>query len=841
MGWGSGCGYYAVCGLMIFRSVRESFIRAKYVQHAFVHPHPNFERPEIPVPPLSIPDLLTPSKSPLTASLGSSSPRSPGNKRSFSPSVKRRSPRSLTGSLRLPYRPASTSSSINPSDRSTPVDSEDDLPPRSDFATTVDPSSSSMQLLAENLKKLERSGKLKNWGNFNLGDKLGDKIKSAKRSSKKITGYALSKLGGQGTILRRGKRSKSKEGVREVHSDTEDGDDLSTSSTPLLQSMSASTHNLSISSVPPPKPPRTFKTKVLGQGYCDKEEDEKDDLLKMCEDDFSLDVLNALKQVGSVIDEGGVQEGEEPLSKSESMVMTNGLLPSERSGDLEPSLVKRSESSPLLMHLSLPPTQEEDLKRSSPDLLQRSSHSIGLQPIAEAKSETLDTTDGDRGVRLVSSVPLRRKACPAPPTASLPQSYLAGYEAKASAVGEDDDEDLRKFMDDSNSRADKRLSMMSTTSADFYSAASSEANSTAASPDFLRHGILTPPSAGAPIINVDDDNTLRVTSSMSAEEEYFSTPPSSPNPVDQSDKMEVDKTDKMDGNQGDNTEDNQSNKKTVDQGEEVEGNQADKMEDNEGDKITVDKADKIEGSGTDKIEDNRADKMEGNGADKTEGNEADEMEGSVADSAEVTEVDVESEVTEKLATELTASTSTAAASEEEGGNDVVHTASLSKDGRKRSLTVSESMSFPVSPGGSGSRGMIKTMSKDDNYQTEYQHLLKSNDDVTDSGTLAVSFSTQDLADIFGGARSSLPEPDIEPVMEEQSGTEVERRGEEEEEGREQKGDGESVSMADHSASPTCSSLGGSTSPEIIEPVIIPSDITPDVVRVATECIDLANY
>ena len=123
-----------------------------------------------------------------------------------------------------------------------------------------------MQLLAENLKKLEKSGKLKNWGNTNFGDKLGDKFKSARRSSKKIAGYALSKLGGQSTILRRGKRSpKSKEGVREVHSDTEEGDEMSTSSTPLLQSMSTSTHNLTLSAVPPPKPPRTFKTKMLGQ------------------------------------------------------------------------------------------------------------------------------------------------------------------------------------------------------------------------------------------------------------------------------------------------------------------------------------------------------------------------------------------------------------------------------------------------------------------------------------------------------------------------------------------------------------------------------------------------
>lgn len=33
------------------RSDREAYIRAKYVQNAFVHPHPDFKRPEIPVAP----------------------------------------------------------------------------------------------------------------------------------------------------------------------------------------------------------------------------------------------------------------------------------------------------------------------------------------------------------------------------------------------------------------------------------------------------------------------------------------------------------------------------------------------------------------------------------------------------------------------------------------------------------------------------------------------------------------------------------------------------------------------------------------------------------------------
>ena len=702
------------------RSVRETFIRAKYVQHAFVHPHPNFERPEIPVPLPSIPDLLTPSKSLLSLSMGSSSPHSP-QRRSFSPSIKLKSPRSLTGSLRLPYRPSSTSSSINPSNRSTPVDSEDDIP-RSDLAATVDPSSSSLHILAENLKKLEKSGKVKN-----LGDKLGDKFKSARKSSKKFTGYALSKLGAQGgTFLRRGKRSsKSKDDAREVHSDTEEGDDLTTSSTPLLHSMSASTHNLTISSVPPPKPPRTFKTKFLGQAamQCsvgDEREDE-DISKESVEDDFSTDVLNALRKVSLVMGECSVDEDENEgqLSKSDTKVIVNGCLPSVSCSKSEEDhpVVKRSESSPLLSHSGIS-SQDDELETSSPDL-QKSSHSMGLHPIAEAKSETLEATDGER---LVSSVPLRRKVCAPLPTSSLSQSYMAVDDKAA------EDVDLREFLDDSV-LADKRLSMMSTTSADFYSAASSEANSTTASPDLLRRGVLSPPTPPSSS-TLTDSNRLRVTSSTSVEEEYFSTPPSSPNPVDQADKTAASSP--------------PSSPNPVDQ--------ADKMV-------------AVETRGDDMVD---------------------------------------------------ATTESSAVKAEDGQVD--HSTPARKDGRKRSLTTSESMPLSVKKGRTSS-GMIQTMSKDDNFQTEYHRLFKSKDDCTDSSVLATSFSTQDLADILGGGKSVLPALAIEPVKEEPSTLEEEVEK------------GETVSSADRSISPACSSPGGSMSPEIIEPIVIPDEITPDMVRV----------
>ncbi len=693
-----------------------------------------------------------------------------------------------------------------------------------------------MQLLAENLKKLEKSGKLKNWGNTNLGDKLGDKFKSARRSSKKIAGYAWNKIGGQGTILRRGKRSpKSKDGVREVHSDTEEGDELSTSSTPLLQSMSASTHNLTLSAVPPPKPPRTFKTKVLGQvaNQCPiEDDDEEGGLMSMnTEDDFSTDVLNALKKVSSVLDQSKAEgeDGEEGkmTTTSDTQVIVNGRLPSITSEDLEYSFVKRSESSPLLSQAAVS-SQDGESGSNSPDLLQRSSHSIGLQPIAEAKGEALEVVDGGR---LVSSVPLRRKAPTTPLVmASLPtsQSFTSTAEIKGDTVevkgddttgvkGEDtaeieDDDDLGEFMDESalgdTNRLDKRLSMMSVTSTEFFSAASSEANSTANSPDFLRHGIISPPTAAVRSTLLDaDENRERMTSSTSADEEYFSTPPSSPNPVDQANKMEsiepevsidiVDTAATLTRETAAVTmREKEDNGMEREERESEEGNEREGEECEEGEK-------RDEGESEERNEREEGEDVERNKREEGEGVEGDKRE-----SEERTE--------------------------REGKSEEILTTPMKKGNRKRSLTLSESMPFPVTMG-VGSPGLIKTMSKDDNFQTEYHHLFKSKDE-TDSGGLATSFSTQDLAEILGSGKSILPALAIETVSEEPSLAKEEEDApslNEEQpslKGSEEKG--ESASMADRSASPsgTCSSLGGSTSPENIEPVIIPDDITPNMVR-----------
>ena len=539
------------------------------------------------------------------------------------------------------------------------------------------------------------------------------------------------------------------------------------------------------------------------------------------EEDFSTDVLNALKKVSSVLDqckvEGEEGEGEGKMATtSDTKVILNGRLPSITSEDLEYSFVKRSESSPLLSQAAAS-SQDEESGSNSPDLLQRSSHSIGLQPIAEAKGEALDVIDGER---LVSSVPLRRKAGTTPlATASLPmsKSFTSAAEIKSDIIevkgdtvevkgdavgvkGDDtaeieEDDDLGEFMDESalgdTNRLDKRLSTMSVTSAEFFSAASSEANSTAASPDFLRHGIISPPTTIASSTLLDtDENRARVTSSASADEEYFSTPPSSPNPVDQADKMEsiepevsIDIVDTAATLTRETATAAMKEKEEEEDRKEGEEGESEERKEREGGEI-----------------EERKEREEG------ESEERKEREGESKERKE---------------------------KEAGGESEEIQITPVKKNNRKRSLTLSESMPFPVTVG-VGSPGLIKTMSKDDNFQTEYHHLFKSKDE-SDSGGLATSFSTQDLAEILGSGKSILPALAIETVKEEPSLAKEEDTPSLNEEQPSLKGEeekGESASMADRSASPTgtCSSLGGSTSPEIIEPVIIPDDITPNMVR-----------
>ena len=493
------------------RAVRESFIRMKYAQHAFVHPHPNFERPEIPLPAPNFSELLTPSKSPKALhGVGGSSPKSP-TRRSFSPSLKIRSPklRSHFGTLKGSSRPSSAS------DHTTPAESEDDQerPPDSQSGT--------MSILAENLKKLEKSGKLKSWGGSSQS--LSDKIRStARRSSRRLSTYAKAKLSGARERL----RSKEKAVVgREVHSDAED-EDMATTSTPLLYSMSASTQNLSTYSTPPPKPPRTFATKRLSGVSAS---DDEGDLFKDS-GDFS-DILSAIKEMGVLCNPSAYEEGFDND-------LPNGRIPDTSTST---SKLKKSESSPQLSHSKLtaiePPNSQsngnsprltplntisEDQTAKQEDCVEIeicdeidanhlavSSSSVDLPPdVGEISLNSSDSTEELK----VSSAPLRRK---------IMLGTSASFDsALASSTLTNSDGNIPSSVQAVETAPSKRYSILSTTSAEFFSADSSEASgskvpSVSVSPDI-------PSNLPAP------ENSQRAPSRSSVEDECFSTPPSTP-------------------------------------------------------------------------------------------------------------------------------------------------------------------------------------------------------------------------------------------------------------------------------------------------------------------------
>ena len=893
------------------RSTREVFIKAKYVLHAFVHPHPNFERPEIPVPPPNIPDLLTPSKSPLTHS---NSPKSPMRK-SFSPSLKLRSL-----SISVKNRPSSASSSLNVSDQSTPADSQEDLH-RTDF--TQSEGHSALHLLAENLHKLEKSGataspgtKQKSWANFNFGGKL----KSARRSSKKLSNYALSRLSTQGNaLLRRGRRTPNDKGVgvREVQSDTED-DDLSTNSTPLLYSMSASHSNLAststaVNATPPPKPPRTFKTKELMSlamecPIQDEQGEDEVDYITGDRNEFSSDILTAIREVGVLYEQENDSNG--VLAKSDGSIIANGRVP-RASGDSnntgngvdELHILTRSESSPLLSHSGIKVVNEE----SEQDSQQVSSDSsclpklVDLTPIAEAQTVSTDkdftnkdSTDGGNEMtqetevfssprvkeRLTNSVPVRRKKSN-PVTDETIISFSLTYPSEECVEpGEfleiDDDldksTDLKQFFDTNSelntsvsSTANKRTSILSITSAEFYSAASSEASdskssSVSASPELLFRDSISSQISVSPQLPEIGDGSLCVPSSF--DDECFSTPPSSPNPiVEQQQLLRVDTSpvgglDEAAVNSENETTSSEVESPTLlcDTSEQTDvTGQADTSEQTDvtGQADTSEQTD-VTGQADTSEQTDVTGQADISGQTDITGQANISRQTDVTGQADTAvKSDVAESVIDTQQTDGTVQIDTSGQVKIEGQTDDSqvdssdHThgqidPSSSKIGdttselnsgdhmtshvtptpvvtikqttptRKRSLTVSESLPL-YDPHNHASS--IHTLSKDDNFGTEYK---------TEDHGLISSFSQQDFKDIFG--ESLLPKFNIETV------SEVERERDTEDDDL---GDRDELtgSEADLSASPSPLEMSRVVTPETIEPVVIPDTITPDVVCV----------
>ena len=827
---------------------REAFIRAKYVQHAFVHPHPNFERPEIPPPQPKFTQLLTPSKNPLPPKA------SPQQKRSYSPSLKFKSPKLPRAKL---HRPSSLAGGLDLATSSSSNRYSDD----DRFGGSERPSS--MMLLAENLTKLEKSGKLKSW----------EKIKGgARRASLR---FSLGRFGSSSpTGLMNRKRSKQEKKERalfESHSDLEDDDDsFESSSTPLLHSVSA--NNLA-----PPKPPRTFKTKVLDM-------DTDDSLLeggegkKLSQDENSefAEVLLAIKKMGTLYSETEVEtkrvEDRENDTKHEKIV-ANGRVPmgtlvenaseditvSTPSNDTQGSnhidsdsklaeregsrVVHRDETTGEVTE-ELPGVSELDTVRESArtevdeGLIQQATSNTSEGTERRVSGSENDSTEVGKKTpakedevqqeSVKSSVVFREKKVAVSAYQTLSPPYTC------SINGEEDrsSSEIKVLFDD------KRFSILSCASTEWFSADSStgdsKPNSTSISPEV--------PDSVSPPSQVGDSIRIRFHSS---DDECFSTPPSTPNPPLET-PVEDHVTSKSELTNETAVEDHVTSLPELTDKTPVEDHVTSMPE--------VTNETPIENHVTSMPELTNETAVEDHVTSMPELTDKTPVEDHATSMPELTnEMAVEDHVTsmpeltnqvlddneaedsksQKVDSDVTCETTTNQIAD--ASHDHVTQPHVSKretqtpnKKRNRSLTVS---SAPVSD----LRGKLFPSSRDDNFGTEFSQRHYTDGDASSFGMVS-SFSEQDFADIF---KASIPVLNIETV-EEQDGDDDAIEGPAEDEKQasqrssvEDLNDGDNSSFGEDVYKPgTPSSLESRVeTPESIEPVVIPDNITPDKVSI----------
>lgn len=262
------------------------------------------------------------------------------SKRMLSPSIRLRATKPKS------YRPLSQSVSAGP-EMVDSFDSDEDLL-REFAASGSGGASASMALLAENFKKLEKSGKLKNW---NIA-----KLKAPRKSSfTQLSGKFSKSYQALNRRFRSDSTKSAKSADRDALSDNEDSDH--SSATPLLHSKSAN------SLVPPPKPPRTFKQRPLdltGDG-----EVANVLLFSSQNDDFSGDVLSAIREMGVLEAATGDNSGEESREERLSKSLPNGGLKIVSSSDnLAHTLSSSSHISPLRSPRNMSPLASEPPTRA---------------------------------------------------------------------------------------------------------------------------------------------------------------------------------------------------------------------------------------------------------------------------------------------------------------------------------------------------------------------------------------------------------------------------------------------------------------------------------------------
>ena len=718
-----------------------------------------------------------------------------------------------------------------------------------------------MMLLAENLTKLEKSGKLKSW----------EKIKGgARRASLR---FSLGRFGSSSpTGRKRSKQEKKERALFESHSDLEDDDDsFESSSTPLLHSVSA--NNLA-----PPKPPRTFKTKVLDMDTDDSlMVDGEGKKLSQAEDSEFAEVLLAIKKMGTLYSETetetkGVEDNENG-TKHEKIV-ANGSVPmgtlvenvseditvSTPSDDTQGSnhidsdsklaehegsrVVHRDETTGEVTE-ELPGVSELDTVRESArtevdeGLIQQASSNTSERTERRVSGSENDSTE-EVGKKIAakedqiqqesvkSSVVFREKKVAVSAYQTLSPPYTC------SINGEEDrsSSEIKVLFDD------KRFSILSCASTEWFSADSStgdsKPNSTSISPEV--------PDSVSPPSQVGDSIRMRFHSS---DDECFSTPPSTPNPPLET-PVEDHVTSKSEVTNETPIENHVTSMPELTDKTPVEDHATSMPE-------LTDKT-PVEDHVTSMPELTNETVVEDHVTNMPELTNEMVVEDHVTSMPELTnEMAVEDHVTsmpestnqvlddnkaedsksQKVDSDVTCETTTNQIAD--ASHDHVTQPHVSKretqnpnKKRKRSLTVS---SAPVSD----LRGKLFPSSRDDNFGTEFSQRHYTDGDAGSFGMVS-SFSEQDFADIF---KASIPVLNIETV-DEQDGDDDAIEGPAEDEKQasqrssvEDLNDGDNSSFGEEVEKPgTPSSLESRVeTPESIEPVVIPDDITPDKVSI----------
>ena len=726
-----------------------------------------------------------------------------------------------------------------------------------------------MMLLAENLTKLEKSGKLKSW----------EKIKGgAKRASLR---FSLGRFGSSSpTGLMNRKRSKQEKKERalfESHSDLEDDDDsFESSSTPLL-------HSVSVNDLAPPKPPRTFKTKILDMdtddGLMDTDDGKK---LSQEEDSEFAEVLLAIKKMGTPYSEteGETKEMErrENGTKHEKVV-ANGRVPmgtlvenvpedvetvivstpsndtqssnhidsklaecegnrvvyrDETTGEVTEELPGVSELSTARENAQTEVDKKGLTQQTSSNTAERTEEGVsgGEDDLAEEEGKKTATKEDEvQQERAKSSVVFREKKV----AVSAYQTLSRPYTCSINGEGDRSSSEIKVLFDD------KRFSILSCTSTEWFSADSStgdsKPNSTSVSPEV--------PDSASPQSQVGDRLSPRMRF-QSSDDECFSTPPSSPNPPLET-PVEDHVTNKSELTNETPVEDHVTNKSELTNETPVEDHVTNKSE------LTDETP--VEDHVTSMPELTNETLVEDHVTSMPELTNETLVEDHVTSVPELTnETLVEDHVTSvpelanhvpdddkaedsksrKVDSNDTCETTTNQIAD--ASHDHVTRPHISRKGpqaankkRKRSLTVSSS-----APLSNLKEKSLANWSRDDNFGMEFGQRHYTDGDAGSAGMVS-SFSEQDFADIF---KTSIPVLNIETVDEQDDdddAIEGPEEGEKQASNRssvEDLNDGDNSSFGEEVDKPgTPSSLDSRIeTSESIEAVIIPEDITPDKVR-----------